>query len=1696
MSKQLSEQEIQTQLEQIGLHIKPDPEWSNTTMSRLSVLKESATKVATDSKTKLAPLKERLNLYFTKAVVWAKQNKRAALAMGFTAIVLLFGGVGLILNGLGGRGGVIEQEAQFFSVLGAVPNQFSAPHPVMLPITVQFNRTTEIDLQLLKRNITLTPRAEFEVTISTDNEQIVNLEPVVPFEENTQYQVVIKAGNYGGELILAEDYEYYFFTQGKNSGQVGPFTVVWPDSYYNEEHEYVYSDYVYLEPGNSTPEVGGQLEARLYTSDVNTMLEYLQLILSKPFAGYGEQGRIKNIPAAEKITELTKWTVQKDVQDLQYGQTISIKTVVPAKEPGVYFMSLHNPDGSVYKSNFVVISKTGIATQNLRDKTIVFAQDLQTATKLPSLEITNYVITGSLDPDKPKDLEKQATFSTNQDGLYSIQGGVGLLVYANENDVAILNNDYSLTPMFAKVSANEVISEAFIITDRNLYQPGEVIQYKIVARRLADDIWLPFDPSGTTLEFTTFTVDGEKKLGSYPVTFTGNGSAFGSIQIPAGTKDLGYHSLTFKQGNTYIGHRSVEVSNYEKPLYEIQVTSDKKIYQLGETAKVKLQVTYYSGSPAGSTPITVYTSGGYRPYISDVDSACVNTWQSVFPTLNMDFSRTLITGADGIAEFDLPITAETANGIGAINLRAVISDGTATIANGGVNLEFFGSSTQLQVDAPYSAPTDTEFTIQLDSIDTSCATTQPVDVDVTVKRITYDFVEDGTAYGSYTRKEEEVAGYKMKTNSNDATKRVSFTQQGSYEFTYTFKDSQGRTVKHLGYTWIYDESAFDGIYDPNGYRRQISFKFDKQEYNVGEEATVTIFNPGIRGDALFTVSRSEFREVRVVSLDEYSTQVKFLVTDRMVDRAQISVGIFVNNMYATYTDTLRVNLDYKEINVSVGANKPTYEPGESIQVNISGQNRGRGVQTDYVVAVVDKASIALGNNWIEKLIDKFYTNNSWYSYSYNSLTPINNSPTGGMGGGGDTSLGGDTIYWNPQLVSNANGDASFSFVAPERLTTWTILVWAVGQDATFGESYANVRVNLPITAYTYLPSQLVVGDQARLESTIVNNTDTTQNVTATINFNKPAVSLTSGGNSQSVTVAANSSSKIFWPITANSVDSDISVTFTATGNSKSHITTSTTNVRPKGQQFVQSLNFTESGTKEFTIASDASAVELTISPQAQVTAHTVKALNYLISYPYDFSEQISSKIIANSNLLINPSVYVPSSGLNVPTAEETKARINKGLNQLYSLQGSAGGMPWAYGRPDNNVELVAYSLLAAHYAEQAGVSVKPDFKSKAISFLEATTLQGNDTYAKAIGLYALSIVGRNVSAAMPAATNEGLNPYTPAEIALLSLAAHHNGNNALANQYLDVLTSQGVDTAGMLMWASTSDIFYSSSTANAAGIALSAYSKQGRTTEATKIVNWLNANKTDGYWSTTNATLFTLQGIVDYNNLVGAQQTNLSYSILVDGAEVMNGAINTSGSSSTVSVPISPLVMTGLSSGNHTIQVDISGTGTFFVNAVVKQFSNQDLRSEPLDGTMPFNNIAIRRQITNAQGQAVTSLKVGEFGMLKVELDNRVSLRYLRITNFVPAGLEVIDRTLVSNQIPVSMEWFRNYSGVSGTPYINRTEVSIFVDSLSSMQNNVVYIPVRARTAGTYEFAPTEVEALYAPQLWSTTSASRFTITN
>jgi hypothetical protein len=317
--------------------------------------------------------------------------------------------------------------------------------------------------------------------------------------------------------------------------------------------------------------------------------------------------------------------------------------------------------------------------------------------------------------------------------------------------------------------------------------------------------------------------------------------------------------------------------------------------------------------------------------------------------------------------------------------------------------------------------------------------------------------------------------------------------------------------------------------------------------------------------------------------------------------------------------------------------------------------------------------------------------------------------------------------FSPSLPTDANGRASVKVKLPDNLTRYRVMAVAVAGDKQFGIGESAITARLPLMARPSAPRFLNFGDRMELPVVVQNQTDEPMQVDVAVR----------ASNAQLVVPPSGGGGSLNQPVPPQGVTTNVAGRrVTVPANDRVEVRFPAATIRPGAARFQIAASsgrwadaaeislpvWTPATTEAFATYGeiDAGAIiqpvkaptdafrqfgglEITTS-STQLQALT-DAVIYLVAYPYECAEQISSRILAIAALR---DVLGAFDAKGLPNADELIAAVNRDVKRLQGMQNYNGG----FGFWRRDAETWPYiSIHAAHALERAkekGFSVPPE----------------------------------------------------------------------------------------------------------------------------------------------------------------------------------------------------------------------------------------------------------------------------------------------------------------------------------------------------------------------------------------------------
>jgi uncharacterized protein YfaS (alpha-2-macroglobulin family) len=690
----------------------------------------------------------------------------------------------------------------------------------------------------------------------------------------------------------------------------------------------------------------------------------------------------------------------------------------------------------------------------------------------------------------------------------------------------------------------------------------------------------------------------------------------------------------------------------------------------------------------------------------------------------------------------------------------------------------------------------------------------------------------------------------------------------------------------------------------------------------------------------------------------------------------------------------------------------------------------------------------------------------------------------------------------PEVRTDGNGRAQVAVKLPDNLTRYRVMVVAVDDGKRFGSAEANLTARLPLMVRPSAPRFLNFGD--RFELPVVVQNQTGEPLLAEVVVRGSNVEFTADTGLR-VTIPAHDRLEVRFPVRTIMAGTARFQIAAVAGDYADAATVELPVFTPATTEAFATYGVVDEGSVLQPVASPSGVFPqfggLEISTSSTALQALTDAVLYLVSYPFDCTEQIASRILAVAALR---DVLTAFSAEGLPSPEEMEESVQRDIEMLEMLQNNDGGFPyWRRGRDS----IPFHTIHVAHALQKAklkGFEVPADIQQRLLEYLRYIedhypswySLRTRQTLS-AYALYVRDLMGdRDVDKARQLLQEAGLEELSleavgwlwvvlsddPASTDELEAIRRHINNRAVETPGAANFTTSYGDEAYLLLHSNR----------RTDAILLDALILDSPQSDLIpKVVNGLLAHRTRGRWYNTQENVFVLLALDRYFNTFEAETPDFVARIwLGDTYAGAHQYIGRTTEQHETKVPMAYL--TDVAGETQDLILSKDGTGRLYYRLGLR-YAPTDLTLDPVD--MGF--VVQRRyeaiddpEDVYQDEDGVWHIKAG--ARLRVRLtmvaDNR---RYhVALVDPLPAGLEIVNPALVvSGSVPQDPNsgdyrygwwwWWTWYEHQN----MRDERAEAFTSLLWDGVYNYTYV-ARATTPGEFVVPPAKAEEMYSPEVF------------
>jgi uncharacterized protein YfaS (alpha-2-macroglobulin family) len=1020
--------------------------------------------------------------------------------------------------------------------------------------------------------------------------------------------------------------------------------------------------------------------------------------------------------------------------------------------------------------------------------------------------------------------------------------------------------------------------------------------------------------------------------------------------------------------------------------------------------------------------------------------------------------------------------------------------------------------------------------------------------------------------GSWKEEEVDVQTCNQGSQSQPGSCTFKTDIGGSYRITAQVTDSSGRLNQTVLTRWVsggqqptvnkVEQEQVTLIPDKESYQPGDTAEILVQSPFSPAEGLLTLSRSGIVSTQRFQVTDGT-ATLKIPILDEYTPNLNVQVdlngsAVRTDAAGQILTNLPARPAFATGQLDLKIPPLQRTLSVTAVPDQPELQPGEETSVAVSVKDAaGNPVSgAEVSLVVVDEAILSLTNYTQADPIGVFYTDRpadvlSQYGrasivlvdpttlaqHAQQSLQKSVEMPAaadaagampmatqameesarafGATNGAAQPQIRVRSDFnplaaFAPAVSTGSDGQARVTVKVPDNLTRYRIMAVAVDESRKFGSGESSLTARQALMVRPSAPRFLNFGD--RFELPVVLQNQTAADLTVDVALRATNLELT-GAAGLRVTVPAHNRIEVRFPAAALKAGTARFQVAAVSGSYSDAAVIDLPVYTPATTEAFATYGTLDQGMAIQPIQAPSGVFTqfggLEIDTSSTALQTLTDAVIYLQTYPYECSEQISSRILGIASLR---DVLTAFHSKDLPSPAELEATVDKDIARLKGMQNNDGGFPyWQKGRdsvPFNTVHVA----LALQAAEQKGYTVPPEMKQAVLAYLQQIENYYPSWYSEhtraTLSAYALFVRDQmgdsDPQKALQLIDKTGLDKLDLDAVGWLwqVLIDQPSASDQLA-KIRRLVANRVVETAGAANFTTTyneqSYLLLNSDRRTDAILLSALISDDPKSDLIAKVVNGLLAHREKGHWSNTQENVFVLLALDKYFNTFEAQTPEFVARIWLGDAYAGDHAYNgRTTERQETTIPMAALTDTIPAGSTQDLVLSKEGTGRLYYRLGLS-YAPTDLKLDALD--MGF---VVQRAYEALDDPADVTRDASGVWHIKAGARVRVSLtmvasdrRYhVALADPLPAGLEIVNPSLaVSGSVPQdpSSSGYRYGWWWWGTWYEYQNLRDERAEAFTSLLWDGVYTysyVARATTPGTFVVPPAKAEEMYSPEVF------------
>jgi alpha-2-macroglobulin len=707
------------------------------------------------------------------------------------------------------------------------------------------------------------------------------------------------------------------------------------------------------------------------------------------------------------------------------------------------------------------------------------------------------------------------------------------------------------------------------------------------------------------------------------------------------------------------------------------------------------------------------------------------------------------------------------------------------------------------------------------------------------------------------------------------------------------------------------------------------------------------------------------------------------------------------------------------------------------------------------------------------------------------------------------SLFATTAYYNPSVVTDETGAAALKIKMPDNLTTFRIMAVALdrGQIDRFGKGQAQVKVRKALLLRPSLPRFLSVGDTFEAAVMVHNETDREGRVDVLVRGRNVKAG---GATRKQVQIAAHRATEVRFamaPVTAGPARIQFAAVL---GDDTDAVEKQIPVLLPATTEAFATYGMTDTSIAQ-SVVPPADALPgyggLEISMSSTALNGMEDSVRYLVEYPFECTEQMSSRLLPIFSL---KDILRDFKIAKLGDLKAQKELAEGGVRKLLSYQRWDGGWGMWPGSQISWPYLTAYAIFTLQRAKEAGYTVPSYPVDRGAGFLKQILDYPRSEFgeeynltAQAISVWALSELKRHERKHAKRLYGERHRLPLFAKVWLMQAMFRADGQTAEVKELLRDLSNKAVLTASAAHFSEIATeslrlLMHSEERTDA--IALYALLEVDPWNALMpKLARGLIQSRVKGVWSTTQSNAYALTALARYYKQVEKIVPDYVASLWL-GEKGYLGQSEFKGRQMRVvqhDVPLAALQQ----AGKEDLILNKTGPGKLYYRIGLR-YAPKNLRLPPEEQgfalTRTYEPVEGKKDTVTRDKDGTWRIKAGSYVRVRLTVVVPDRRYFVAVMDPLPAGLEGVNLSfattassrLGNEQQNKVYDFFSWYSLFAFDHREMRDEsVVLFSDRLPSGVYEYTYL-ARATTFGRFVAAPTKAEEMYHPETFGRTATA------